>query len=104
MSLPYGSSMGAQPEITQRDLQTNSGDILDALEAGQAFTVTRDGRQIGELIPVQPQSRFVLRAVFATSSRNASAIDPAADPAAFRAGQNAAADQDTAIPNAQPPG
>jgi antitoxin (DNA-binding transcriptional repressor) of toxin-antitoxin stability system len=100
MSLPYGSSMGAQPEISQRDLQTNSGDILDALEAGQAFTVTRDGRQIGELIPVQPQSRFVLRAVFATSSRNASAIDPAA----FRAGQNAAADQDTAIPNAQPPG
>ena len=46
--------MGAQPEISQRDLQMNSGDILDALEAGQAFTIIRDGRQIGELIPVQP--------------------------------------------------
>jgi antitoxin (DNA-binding transcriptional repressor) of toxin-antitoxin stability system len=98
MRLAYGSPMGVTPEITQQDLQTNSGDILDALVAGQAFTITRDGRQIGELIPVQPQSRFVLRAVFATSSRNASAIDPAA----FRADQNAAADQDTAIPDAPP--
>jgi antitoxin (DNA-binding transcriptional repressor) of toxin-antitoxin stability system len=70
------------------------------LEAGQAFTITRDGREIGELIPVQPQSRFVLRAVFATSSRNASPVDPTA----FRADQNAAANQDAALPNAQPPG
>jgi len=100
MSLAYGSSMGAPPEITQQDLQTNCGDILDSLEAGQAFTITRDGRQIGELIPVRPQSWFVLRAVFATSSRNASSIDPVA----FRADQNAAADQDTAIPDGQPPG
>lgn len=98
MRLAYGSSMGAPPEITQQDLQTNSGDILDALEAGQAFIITRDGRQIGELIPVQPQSRFVLRAVFATSSRNPSSIDPAA----FRADQNAPANHDTAIPGAQP--
>jgi len=50
--------LSAQPEITQRDLQINSGDILDALGAGQAFTITRDGGEIGELIPVQPQSRI----------------------------------------------
>ena len=66
--------MGAQPEISQRDLQTNSGDILDALEAGQAFTITRDGRQIGELIPVQPMCyddavRGALREALSVSHR-----------------------------------
>lgn len=60
--------MGAAAEITQRDLQSRSGDILDALEAGQAFTITRDGREIGELIPVHRRRRFVPRADFSQAS------------------------------------
>jgi prevent-host-death family protein len=82
--------MTAQPEITQRDLRNKSREIMDAVESGQAFTVTRDGREIGELIPVRRRRRFVPRADFATASRNA----PAIDLAAFRADQDAAADQD----------
>jgi prevent-host-death family protein len=80
--------MGAQPEISQRDLQTNTGDILDALEAGQAFTITRDGREIGALVPAQHPRRFVKRADFAQASHNYSAIELAA----FRADQDVVAD------------
>ena len=40
-------------EITQRDLRSRSREIMDAVEHGQSFTVTRDGRHIGELIPLQ---------------------------------------------------
>ena len=44
--------MTAQPEITQRDLRNRSKEIMDAVENGQAFIVTRDGHRIGELIRI----------------------------------------------------
>jgi len=40
---------------------------MDAVEHGQAFTVTRDGHQIGELIPLRRRRRFVSRTEFATT-------------------------------------
>lgn len=82
--------MTAQPEITQRDLRNKSKEIMDAVEGGQAFTVTRDGRQIGELVPIRHRRRFVPRGEFAATSRNA----PTIDLAAFRADQDAATDHD----------
>jgi prevent-host-death family protein len=48
----------SQPEITQRDLRNRSKEIMDAVERGQAFTVTRDGHRIGELIPLRRRRRF----------------------------------------------
>jgi prevent-host-death family protein len=80
--------MSAQPKITQRDLRNKSREIMEAVEGGQAFTVTRDAREVGELIPIRRRRRFVSRADFATAARHA----PAIDLAAFRADQNAAAD------------
>lgn len=77
-------------EITQRDLRSKSREIMDAVEHGQSFTVTRDGHQIGELIPIRRRRRFVPRQEFAAMSRNA----PAADLDAFRADQDAAADHE----------
>jgi prevent-host-death family protein len=77
------------PEITQRDLRTRSREIMDAVEHGESFTVTRDGHRIGELIPLRHRRRFVSRQEFAAMSRNA----PAIDPGAFRADQDAAQDQ-----------
>jgi prevent-host-death family protein len=82
----------AQPEITQRDLRTRSKEIMDAVESGQAFTVTRDGHRIGELIPLRRRRRFVPRQEFAAMSDTAAA--PGLD--AFRADQEAAADHDLA--------
>lgn len=89
--------MSAQPEITQRDLRTRSREIMDAVENGQAFTVTRDGHRIGELIPLRRRRRFVPRQEFAAMSRAAAAVD--AD--AFRADQEAAANLDLTDPYAR---
>jgi prevent-host-death family protein len=82
--------MNAYPEITQRDLRTRSREIMDAVERGESFTVTRDGHRIGELIPLRRRRRFVSRQEFGAMSRNA----PAVDLEAFRADQDAALDSD----------
>ena len=82
--------MTSNAEITQRDLRNRSREIMDAVERGESFTVTRDGHRIGELIPLR-RRRFVSRDEFAGMSRNA----PSIDPASFRADQDAAADQDS---------
>jgi prevent-host-death family protein len=78
----------SMPEITQRDLRARSREIMDAVEHGQAFTVTRDGHQIGELIPIRQRRKFVSRQEFAAMSRNA----PVGDLDAFRADQDATAE------------
>lgn len=82
------------PEITQRDLRSKSREIMDAVEHGQSFTVTRDGHQIGELIPIRQRRKFVSRQEFAAMSRNApnSSLD------AFRTNQDAAADHENGDP------
>ncbi|MCP3804262.1 prevent-host-death protein [Allokutzneria sp. A3M-2-11 16] len=86
--------MSVQPEITQRDLRSRSKEIMDAVEGGNAFTVTRDGHQIGELIPLRRRRRFVSRAQFASVSRKAAPVDIEA----FRLDQEAAIDQDHGDP------
>ena len=70
---------------------------MDAVEHGQAFTVTRDGHQIGELIPLRRRRRFVPRMEFAAMSRGA----PPINLDAFRADQNAAAEHEAGDPYAR---
>ncbi|MHB1431729.1 MAG: type II toxin-antitoxin system Phd/YefM family antitoxin [Streptosporangiaceae bacterium] len=82
--------MTSNPEITQRDLRNRSREIMDAVERGGSFIVTRDGHRIGELVPLRRRRRFVTRQEFAAMSRNA----PATDLEAFRADQDAASDQE----------
>ena len=82
--------MPTQHEITQRDLRNRSREIMDAVESGRSFTVTRDGHPVGELIPLRRRRQFVPRAEFAAMSRSA----PAIDIDAFRADQGAAYDPD----------
>ena len=49
-----------RPEcVSQRDLRMRSKEIMDALETGQTFTVTRDGREIGTLAPSSHRRTFV---------------------------------------------
>lgn len=87
----------AQPEINQRDLRSRSKEIMDAVAGGQSFTVTRDGHEIGELIPLRRRRRFVARDEFTAMSRNAASVDVNA----FRADQDAAADQEVVDPYEQ---
>ena len=68
---------------------------MDAVEHGQSFTVTRDGHQIGELIPLRRRRRrFVSREDFVAMSRNA----PTINLEAFRADQDAAIDNEATSP------
>lgn len=87
--LAYAETVSALPEITQRDLRNRSREIMDAVEGGQGFTVTRDGHRIGELLPLRGRRRFVSRTEFAASSRSA----PELDLDAFRRDQAAALDE-----------
>ncbi|GAB3962054.1 hypothetical protein GCM10029978_016320 [Actinoallomurus acanthiterrae] len=89
--------MDTQPEITQRDLRNRSREIMDAVQSGQSFTVTRDGHQIGELVPLRRRRRFVSRQEFAAMSRSA----PDIDLEAFRADQDVTADLYTDDPYAR---
>ena len=70
---------------------------MDAVEGGQSFTVTRDGHEIGELIPLRRRRRFVARDEFAAMSHNAATVDVAA----LRADQNAAVDHEISDPYAR---
>lgn len=86
--------MNGRPEITQQDLRQRSKEIMDAVQDGQSFTVTRDGHRIGELIPLRRRRRFVPRGEFAARSRTAS--DVSLD--RFRADQDAAIDEEPSDP------
>ncbi|MBU3067411.1 type II toxin-antitoxin system prevent-host-death family antitoxin [Nocardia sp. NEAU-G5] len=41
--------------ITQAELRNGSAGIMDALEAGDDFIITRNGRPVGELRPITPR-------------------------------------------------
>ncbi|MFD7159125.1 prevent-host-death protein [Kribbella sp. NPDC059898] len=61
--------MAGLNEVTEHDLRTKSEEIMDALQRGHSFTMTRDGHRIGALIPSPRSRRFVPRAEFAAMSR-----------------------------------
>ena len=67
--------MSVNHEITQRDLRSKSGEIMDAVEHGETFIVTRSGTPIGELIPLR-RRLAVTRDRFAAMSEHAPIVDP----------------------------
>ncbi|WP_280444659.1 type II toxin-antitoxin system Phd/YefM family antitoxin [Nocardia brasiliensis] len=44
--------------ITQREFRNNSAAVMDAVEAGETFRVTRNGVEIAELRPVNRRRRL----------------------------------------------
>jgi len=62
-------------QISQRDLRLRSREIMDAVERGTAFTVTRDGREIGRLVPKRQRKAFLGRDELAELFRTVPAID-----------------------------
>jgi prevent-host-death family protein len=75
-------------EITQRELRNESGEIMRALDRGEAFVVTRNGVPVGELIPLR-QRQFVAADAALAVFHGA----PAIDAARFRADVDALLDQ-----------
>lgn len=68
MSLPH--------DISQRDLRMRSREIMDAVERGEGFTVTRDGHRIAELVPIRRRREHVPVAQLLAHWRGASLPDP----------------------------
>jgi antitoxin (DNA-binding transcriptional repressor) of toxin-antitoxin stability system len=76
-------------EITQRELRNSSGDIMRALDRGDAFVVTRNGVPVGELLPLRTREFVATDAALAAF---AGAPSIAAD--RFRADIDAVLDHD----------
>ena len=62
-------------QISQRDLRMRSREIMDAVERGTTFTVTRDGREIGDLVPKRQRKTFLSREELAEFFRGLPEID-----------------------------
>lgn len=75
--------------ITQRQLRNDSGAIMDALDHGESFVVTRRGVPVGELTPVRPR-----RYVAADQALAVFAGAPDVDADRFRADLDEHVDQD----------
>lgn len=67
--------MSVPAEVSQRDLRLRSREIMDAVESGTRFVVTRDGHQIAELVPLRKRRRFVPRGEFFFDSPGSPVID-----------------------------
>jgi prevent-host-death family protein len=61
-------------KLTQRELRNNSGEIMRALDAGEDFIVTRNGKPVGELRPYKPRE-FMPRDIFLAAFEDAPHID-----------------------------
>lgn len=61
-------------QITQRELRNRSGEIMRALDRGEAFLVTRNGVPVGELRPFE-RRQFVAAESAVDVFRDAPAID-----------------------------
>jgi prevent-host-death family protein len=75
--------------INQRELRNESGEIMRALDAGESFVVTRNGRPVAELTPFR-RRRFVPAELVLAAFAGA----PRIDAKRFRADGDRWVDQD----------
>jgi prevent-host-death family protein len=55
--------MVTQRTITQRELRNESAAVMDAVEAGETITITRNGRPVAELRPIEQSDKAPLDAI-----------------------------------------
>ncbi|MFI2367075.1 type II toxin-antitoxin system Phd/YefM family antitoxin [Streptomyces sp. NPDC018833] len=63
--------------ITQRELAARSKAVLDDVEAGETYHVTRNGIKIAEVRPLSPRRRYVPVEEIQRKWRNAPPVDHA---------------------------
>lgn len=61
--------------ITQRELAARSKAVLDDVEAGEVYHITRNGTEIAEVRPLTDRRRFVPVAELQRAWRNAPKVD-----------------------------
>jgi prevent-host-death family protein len=64
--------------ITQRELAAHSKAVLDDVEAGETYHITRNGTEIAEVRPLSDRRRFVPVEELQRRWRDAPAFDPSA--------------------------
>ena len=64
--------------ITQRELAARSKAVLDDVEAGEIYRITRNGAEIAEVRPLSTRRRFVPVEELQRRWRGVPAFDPAA--------------------------
>jgi len=74
--------------INQRELRNESGEIMRAVDRGESFVVTRNGKEVGELTPVRGR-----QFVSAEAATAAFAGAPRVDAQRFRTDVDALLDQ-----------
>jgi prevent-host-death family protein len=63
-------------KLTQRELRNKSGEIMRALDEGEDFIVTRNGRPVGELRPLRKRKQtFISREAFLAAFEGSPHID-----------------------------
>jgi prevent-host-death family protein len=55
--------------ITQRDFRNNSAAVMDAVEAGETYHITRNGAEVAELRPLSRKRRLSAEALVARHRR-----------------------------------
>ncbi|MGW4635371.1 type II toxin-antitoxin system Phd/YefM family antitoxin [Nocardia sp. NPDC004415] len=65
--------------ITQAELRNGSAGVMDALEAGDDFIITRNGRPVGELRPIRAPREVSTTDLKARLARFAGTTDAAAE-------------------------
>lgn len=63
------------PEINQRDLKNRASEIMDAVERGESFTLTRHGHKIAIVTPISRRRTFVPRERVAAVFSGAPVLD-----------------------------
>ncbi|GAB2688759.1 type II toxin-antitoxin system Phd/YefM family antitoxin [Nocardia thraciensis] len=71
--------------ITQAELRNGSAGVMDALEAGEDFVITRNGRPVGELRPLAPRQDMTITELKARLARFAGTASGAAERAEIEA-------------------
>jgi prevent-host-death family protein len=61
-------------KLTQRELRNNSGEVMRALDAGEDFVVTSNGKPVGELRPCK-RRQFVPTKQVIAAFQNVPGID-----------------------------
>lgn len=61
-------------KLTQRELRNNSGEVMRALDGGEDFIVTRNGKPVGELRPYK-RRQFVPTKQIIAAFKNVPSID-----------------------------
>jgi prevent-host-death family protein len=62
-------------QVSVRELRNHGGDVLDRVEAGERLTVTRNGKPVAELVPID--RRALTRDEILRRARSLPPVDPA---------------------------